>query len=488
MKQYYKHLLAASLALFIPMREAVYAQAPEIRSRFIAATLDVYEGSNFKPYSDSIRIHWHDTCGAGFDYYFFNEGSIPDYLESALVGYQKKSKREYNERRLQPFVSLDTYAPASTGGGYLSVPKTHTTQVITGNNVVDNYITVENGQTVDRQENFYDASGNLISSKRYMATTTGPVLAYIDSFRYDNNGNLLIEKSVNMLGTVPVIARIIENTYDSNNNLIKLDHTSNGSGSLSLINSTVFSYNTSGLRTGAMVAVADPATGVLSDYRWEGYTYNSSNQMDSRSQAQWSATGWDSLRVLYQYGAVADRPETAYRLHVGSQDTVGSMRWFINSNGLCDSLIQSLHTGPGQWLPYKKTTLRYNAFRQPTFMETQTGFNNASNSWSNLNGDARSRFYYETFNTGTGINDLRSSLAFSLYPNPVQHEIHIRAGSETIRLLTVYDLSGRVLIRQRTSGYQKDEVILQLGALPAGVYTLKADGERTSGSKKFIVY
>ncbi len=133
MKQYYRHLIAASLALFIPTRDTVYAQTPEARSRFIAATLEVYEGTTYKPYSDSLRINWHDTCGAGFDYSFFNEASIPDYLETSLVGYQKKSKRENNERRLQPFATLDTYAPASSGSGYLSVPKAHTTQVITGN-------------------------------------------------------------------------------------------------------------------------------------------------------------------------------------------------------------------------------------------------------------------------------------------------------------------------------------------------------------------
>lgn len=488
MKQYYRLLMTATLILLLPKLTTVYAQAPETRSRFIAATLELYEGANFKPYSDSLRIHWYDTCGAGFDYFFYNWGSIPDYLETDLVGFKMKSPREYNERLLQPFTTLDTYAPVSAGVGYLGIPKSHTTQVINGNNLVDNYITIESGQTVDRMEHIYNASGDWISSRRYMATTTGPVLAYIDSFRYDNSGNLLTQKSVNMLGSAPVVARILEHTYDSNNNLIKLDHTSDNSGVLSLINSTVFSYNTSGLRTGAMVAVADPVTGVLANYRWEGYTYNSSNQMDSRTQTQWSATGWDSLKTLYQYGVIADKPEAAYGLKYESTDTAWKVRWFYNSARLCDSLIFHYNYGGGLWLPFKKTTLRYNDVGQPTFMEIKTGWDNASHSWSNLNGDARSHFYYETFNTGTGIKDLRTALVFSIYPNPAQQEIHIRSGSESIRLLTVCDLSGRILIQQRAGAYRNGEVILQLGALPSGVYILKADGERASGSKKIIVY
>ncbi len=347
---------------------------------------------------------------------------------------------------------------------------------------------MENGQTVDRQENFYDASGNWISAKRYIATSTGPVLAYIDSFWYDNSGNLLIEKSVDMVGAVPAIARILESTYDSNNHLIKLDHTSNSTGPLSLINSTVFFYNSSGLNTGAMVAVADPATGALSNFRWEGYTYNSSNQMDSRSQAQLSATGWDTIKVLYQYGAVADKPEAAYRLQWGSTDTSYKVRWYFNNEGLCDSIVRHTKAGNGLWYPVRKTTLQYNNFEQPTFMETQTGWNSASHSWSNLNGDWRLRYYYETIDNGTGIKDLRTSLVFSIYPNPVQNEIHIRQGSEEIKFLSVYDLSGRVLIQEKASGYSNGELTLHLGRLPAGVYTLKADGERASSSKKFIVY
>lgn len=172
---------------------------------------------------------------------------------------------------------------------------------------------------------------------------------------------------------------------------------------------------------------------------------------------------------------------------MGSRDTAWNVRWFFNSDGVCDSVIDYYKYGAGLWNPFKKNTLRYNEIGQLTYMETQTGRDNASHSWSNLNGDARARFYFEVAN-GTGVNDLRTSLQFSIYPNPVQNQIHIQSGSAVIKFLSVYDLTGRILIQQKVSGYSNGEIILQLGSLPAGLYTLRADGVQVSGSKKFIVY
>lgn len=486
MKQIFQILMVSASALFFPMQNTVYAQASEIRSRLIAATKELYDGSHFRPEGDSLRIHWHDTCGTGFDYSFY--GYEPDYLETEFVGYKMGSPRLYREMWYPAFDTMSTYAPAPAGAGYLPTPISSKVQSITSPNRIDSQMIAEGGQEVERREFFYDASGNRVSVKIYTATSTGPELNSIDSLSYDNNGNLLSEKWTSMSVATPYVSRN-EYIYGSNNRVEQYDHFSDNGGVPLLAARAVYSYNTSGQRINVLQMEADPVTGVLANSVWEGYSYNGSNQMDSRSRVIWSGTVGDTMqRIFYEYGTVADRPEVAYVLQGASLDTNVKIRWLFNGDDLCDSVIVYLYSATGQWVPFRKTTLRYNDFGQIIFADTKSGWNNATSSWSNRYQDLRSSYYYETFDTITGIKNSEPLLTFLMYPNPVHGVLHIRSGSEPIRSLSVYDLAGRILIRQLYSGNPNSEIVLQLGALPAGVYTLKVDGKQSYGSKKFTVH
>jgi hypothetical protein len=66
--------------------------------------------------------------------------------------------------------------------------------------------------------------------------------------------------------------------------------------------------------------------------------------------------------------------------------------------------------------------------------------------------------------------DQTSVDAYSIYPNPTMDEINIAFGEETEREITVMDITGRVVITERTSA---KEVKLHLSGKPAGVYLLK---------------
>ncbi len=74
-----------------------------------------------------------------------------------------------------------------------------------------------------------------------------------------------------------------------------------------------------------------------------------------------------------------------------------------------------------------------------------------------------------------------------MYPNPVTGgALHIQSPAEPIKLISVYDLTGRLLIRQQVES-GKREVVFSLGELPAGTYILNVSGDKSQGSKKIVV-
>ncbi len=472
------------------------ARPTEIRSRFIATTIERYEGAGFKYYEDSLRLHWHDTTGAGFNYLYYSYGSTPDLLEReiwttdslsglARVGYWS--------------LSLDSsrlFALAPGGNTFLPDPWSRKIQAVNNNNRVDSAKLIENGQVDNRKECVYDASGKWVATRDYLRMGTGTTLtlSYIDSFVYDNNGDLVSLKSVDMYPGPPTVSSIEEITYDANHNITQDDISINIGGSLVLKNRYTFTYNTSGKRITGTTQQANPVTNVLENQFWEGYSYNAANQMTSRDWATWSGTAWDTTRhALYEWGTVTHTPAAAYLMAhtsaTGGLDTIGRVKWSFNSQGLCDSLIRYGFTANRQWAPEAKTTIRYNDFDQVTYLDRQSGWASATQSWIYLAGDFRTHLYYETFNTkSSGIKNADASLAFSVYPNPVSSsgELHIRAATAPIKLISVYDLAGRLLVQQQVET-GKREVLFSLGQLPAGTYILNVRGDKGSGSKKIVV-
>ncbi len=79
-------------------------------------------------------------------------------------------------------------------------------------------------------------------------------------------------------------------------------------------------------------------------------------------------------------------------------------------------------------------------------------------------------------------DSLQQHLVIDMFPNPTQGNVHIKS-SVTMQKITVYDLTGRVLVQQYPNGHVAQ---LNLGKMP-GLYVVKIEGEDLVTTRKLIV-
>ncbi len=458
------------------------ARPTEVRSRLIATTTDVFNGTNFFHAVDSLKIFWHDTAGAVLPYWLSGA-----YYANSFIGYDNTNPRRRKESMYFLADSFALYKPS--GAAFADTPYSITSQVISGN-ALQSAQNRYDGALNNRQEFFYNAMGDVTVMKRYVMMGSSVGLRYIDSFTYDNNGNLLLYKVTDMDALVPFTDLIEQYTYDSDNQVVQEDYFGMNAGTTPSYRFT-HTYNTLGKRTSSLFWTADTVTGVLTNYARDIYTYFSNNKLQSRAMINKWTGNWDTTeRVWYEYGT-ADMPEVAYIMDDMpglSVDTTRKIRYYYNSQGLCDSAIFHTYLGANTWRPSQKSTMRYNDFGKMTFLDSKRSWNSVTNTWAYAAHDFQAHYYYELFDTrATGIKDTKSSLVFSMYPNPVTGgALHIQSPAEPIKLISVYDLTGRLLIRQQVES-GKREVVFSLGELPAGTYILNVSGDKSQGSKKIVV-
>jgi hypothetical protein len=79
-------------------------------------------------------------------------------------------------------------------------------------------------------------------------------------------------------------------------------------------------------------------------------------------------------------------------------------------------------------------------------------------------------------------NSAQSAKAFTLYPNPVQQQLHIASGeSLSGGIIRIYDLMGRQVVTARTAANQ-----INVSSLKAGVYTLEYTKNGKKITRQFI--
>ena len=74
---------------------------------------------------------------------------------------------------------------------------------------------------------------------------------------------------------------------------------------------------------------------------------------------------------------------------------------------------------------------------------------------------------------GSGIANVESNNAVRVYPNPASDYTFVEGASDEIR---VYDLTGRLVLNQKSAG---EKTMLDITSLPTGVYTVHTAGEVT---------
>ncbi len=77
----------------------------------------------------------------------------------------------------------------------------------------------------------------------------------------------------------------------------------------------------------------------------------------------------------------------------------------------------------------------------------------------------------------------KDSMAFDLYPNPAVDDIvYVNTGNNTGKDITVYDIFGKVVLRDRITTN-----VLNIAGLVPGVYFLQVDERNTSMTRKLVV-
>ncbi len=80
-------------------------------------------------------------------------------------------------------------------------------------------------------------------------------------------------------------------------------------------------------------------------------------------------------------------------------------------------------------------------------------------------------------------NATKDSMEFDLYPNPAfQDVVYVTTGHNSGKDITVYDIFGKVVLRDRISANQ-----LNISRLVPGVYFLQVDENNKSMTRKLVV-
>jgi hypothetical protein len=88
-----------------------------------------------------------------------------------------------------------------------------------------------------------------------------------------------------------------------------------------------------------------------------------------------------------------------------------------------------------------------------------------------------------TVNNNVGINENTQDNLFSVFPNPAQSAINIKADNKLIgEIYTIYDNTGRVILTGKLSS---QNTIIELGALSGGIYMFSI-GENMKQTFKVI--
>ena len=84
---------------------------------------------------------------------------------------------------------------------------------------------------------------------------------------------------------------------------------------------------------------------------------------------------------------------------------------------------------------------------------------------------------------GESATENRDSTEFDLYPNPAKNDIvYITTGNNFGKDITVYDIFGKVVLRERI---QTD--VLNISKLVPGVYFLQVEERNKSMTRKLVV-
>ena len=448
--------------------------------RIIAFSEKEYSGGMFKNSGDSTHIFWHGNNNLSYD---FSE-IFTSYFTNP---YTSNTVTNPNDNLIK-VDSVLGWRTSSLGGSY----SYHNSREIANFDVNGNPIQLVdkrwNGSSwVDSFKTDYQYNNGLVTSEIYQEWTgSGWLPDDKDEYMYDGLSRLTSHTNYNY--DVSSSSYIPQDkylySYTANNDLSEIINQTNSGG-------TLVNYN---------------KVSIL---------YNANNKIISETYLDWTGGVYvPDTKHEYVYDAM-NRVIKSYILNYDDVtslwDTAGTIDFNLNSNGLIlqkdyktyDASTGTFHLSYSQFMTYSgtgkltsatsanwdastssynyndKTILEYNSNDQFSSYYDQTY---SGGSWVNVDGDYKANYYYESF---TGLKDLNSNTAFTIYPNPAKNTIDIVA-QESIQSVYIIDAVGRVIYKSASSNMGQHATV-DVSGYTNGNYFIMTTTKSGKGVKQFSV-
>lgn len=448
--------------------------------RLIAISEKEYSGGMFKNSGDSTHVFWHGNNNLSYDFSML-------YTSFYNNPYSTNAVSNPNDNLLK-VDSLLGWSTSSLGGSY-------------------SYLN-------SRELVNFDVNGNPIQQvdKRWNGSS------WVDSFKTDyqfNNGLVISEIYQEWAGSGWLPDNKDEYMYDGLSRLISHTNYYYDASSTSFIPQDKFQYNYTSNNDVSEIIYQTNSGGTLVNYNKVSILYNANNKIISETYLDWTGGVYvPDTKYEYVYDAM-NRVIKAYLLYYDDVaslwDTSTRIDFNLNSNGLIlqkDNKTYDASTGTfslsySQFMTYSgtgkltsatsanwdastssynynwKTILEYNSNDQ---LSSANGQTYSGGSWVNFDGDEIANYYYESF---TGLKDLNSNTAFTIYPNPAKSTLDIVA-QESIQSVYIIDAVGRVVYKL-TSSDMGHHATVDVCGYTNGNYFIMTTTKSGKGVKQFSV-
>jgi hypothetical protein len=197
------------------------------------------------------------------------------------------------------------------------------------------------------------------------------------------------------------------------------------------------------------------------------------------------STGWigvfttDATDGLYKYHGHLLPPPAPPVANFVSPDTLIALGW--------TSSFTDLSTGnPTSWLwtfQNGSVTPGTSTLQNPSYLYPSPGVFDVTLQVSNGNGNNTVTKLGYVHVGGVGINELNQN-AVTIFPNPVKDVMTVKANSNIIKEIQVYNVAGQLVINQTVNA---KSVTLRTNGLNAGAYNLKATLDNGTITKKVVI-
>lgn len=251
---------------------------------------------------------------------------------------------------------------------------------------------------------------------------------------------------------------------------------------------------------------------IVNNQNKKTYTYDTANNVLTYGEFVYSSqtgTYEPTKREIWTYTGGKVTGIEGENWVQGAWEKTGKNKITYTSGGEIDSVIGSIWKNS----TYENYSLNINTY-QGAKLKDFTNYNWANGSWAVVNKFAfildgqlnlnqvhfyinqggvlkfvrRYRYYYESFNSTIGIDDINAESTINVYPNPATTTLNFEIPSTNAQVLKIYDLAGKLLLEKAIEA-NTTSLALSTSNFTNGngvfIYTFTSKEETLTG--KFIV-